>query len=99
MKFILFIRIHKETTITTSALHSGQTASYCLSTVAHWRTVLAYLREKHFGMDLTDTPFCSESVILQDIEARVTLADAINFLVNKYELACLDINSNAYMET
>lgn len=62
----------------------------CLSPVAHWRTLLVYLLEKHFGMDLNDTPFCSESVILQHIEAGVTLADAINFLVEKYELVRID---------
>lgn len=58
----------------TSAIHPGRAASCCLSPVAHWRTLLAYLLEKHFGMDLNDTPFCSESVILQHIEAGVTLA-------------------------
>jgi len=58
----------------TSAIHPRRAASCCLSPVAHWRTLLAYLLEKHFGMDLNDTPFCSESVILQHIEAGVTLA-------------------------
>jgi len=71
----------------------------CLSPVAHWRTLLVYLLEKHFGMDLNDTPFCSESVILQHIEAGVTLADAINFLVEKYELVRIDLRGNTYPES
>jgi len=58
-----------------------------------------YLLEKHFGMDLNDTPFCSESVILQHIEAGVTLADAINFLVEKYELVRIDLRGNTYPES
>jgi len=50
-------------------------------------------------MDLNDTPFCSESVILQHIEAGVTLADAINFLVEKYELVRIDRRGNTYPES
>lgn len=80
----------------TSAIHPGRAASCCLSPVAHWRTLLVYLLEKHFGLELTDTPFCSELVILQHIEAGVTLPDAINFLVEKYELVRIDTSSDAY---
>lgn len=80
----------------TSAIHPGRAGSCCLSPVAHWRTLLVYLLEKHFGLELTDTPFCSESVILQHIEAGVTLPDAINFLVEKYELVRIDTRSDAY---
>ncbi|EKN4010478.1 TPA: TA system toxin CbtA family protein [Yersinia enterocolitica] len=82
----------------TSAIHPRRAASCCLSPVAHWRTLLVYLLEKHFGMDLNDTPFCSESVILQHIEAGVTLADAINFLVEKYELVRIDTCGDTYTE-
>lgn len=83
----------------TSAIHPGRAASCCLSPIAHWRTLLVYLLEKHFGMDLNDTPFCSESVILQHIEAGVTLADAINFLVEKYELVRIDRRSKTCSES
>lgn len=82
----------------TSAIHPGRAASGCLSPVAHWRTLLVYLLEKHFGLELNDTPFCSESVILQHIEAGVPLVDAINFLVEKYDLVRIDINSDTYSE-
>lgn len=82
----------------TSAIHLGRAASCCLSPVAHWRTLLVYLLEKHFGLKLNDTPFCSESVILQHIEAGVTLADAINFLVEKYDLVRIDTHGDTYSE-
>ena len=80
----------------TSAFHLGRTASCCLSPLAHWRTLLVYLLENHFGLELNDTPFCSDLVILQHIEAGVTLADAINFLVEKYELVRIDTRGDAY---
>jgi cytoskeleton-binding toxin CbtA-like protein len=82
----------------TSVIHPGRAASCCLSPVAHWRTLLVYLLEKHFGLELNDTPFCSESVILQHIEAGVTLADAINFLVEKYDLVRIDTHGDTYSE-
>jgi len=83
----------------TSAIHPGRASSCCLSPVAHWRTLLVYLLEKHFGLELNDTPFCSESVILQHIEAGVTLADAINFLVEKYDLVRIDRRGTTYPES
>lgn len=82
----------------TSAIHSGRAASCCLSPVAHWRTLLIYLLEKHFGLKLNDTPFCNESVIQQHIEAGVTLADAINFLVEKYDWFQIDTSNDTYPE-
>lgn len=82
----------------TSAIHRGRAASCCLSPVMHWRTLLVDLLENHFGLELNDTPFCSESVIQQHIEAGVTLADTINFLVEKYDLVRVDTSSNAYAE-
>nr|WP_314508556.1 TA system toxin CbtA family protein [uncultured Pantoea sp.] len=82
----------------TSLIQPRRVASCCLSPVAHWRTLLVYLLEKHFGLELNDTPFCSDSVILQHIEAGVTLADAVNFLVEKYDLLRVDTNSNTDAE-
>lgn len=80
----------------TSVIHPGRAASCCLSPVAHWRTLLVYLLETHFGLELNDTPFCSESVIQQHIEAGVTLDDAINFLIEKYDLVRIDSSSDTY---
>jgi len=83
----------------TSAIHPGRAASCCLSPVTHWRTLLIYLLEKHFKLELNDRPFCSESVIQLHIEAGVTLADAINFLVEKYDLVRIDTSNYTYTES
>jgi hypothetical protein len=42
------------------------------------------------GLTLNDTPFSDESVIQEHIDAGITLADAVNFLVEKYELVRID---------
>ncbi|HEM8794449.1 TPA: toxin, partial [Enterobacter hormaechei] len=39
---------------------------------------------------INDTPFCNEAVIQEHIDAGITLADAVNFLVEKYELVRID---------
>ncbi|WGK56692.1 TA system toxin CbtA family protein [Pantoea sp. SS70] len=83
----------------TFSSHPERAASCCLSPTAHWRILLVYLLEKLFGLELNDTPFCSESVIQQHIEAGVTLVDAINFLVEKYDLVRVDTSSDACTES
>lgn len=62
----------------------------CLSTVAVWQMLLTRLLEKHYGLTLNDTPFSDETVIQEHINAGITLADAVNFLVEKYELVRID---------
>jgi len=52
--------------------------------------LLTRLLEKHYGLTLNDTPFCDETVIQEHIDASITLADAVNFLVEKYELVRID---------
>lgn len=67
-----------------------QAATLCLSPVAVWQKLLARLLEQHYGLKLNDTPFSDETVILEHIDAGITLADAVNFLVEKYELVRID---------
>lgn len=62
----------------------------CLSPVAVWQMLLTRLLEKHYGLTLNDTPFSDETVIQEHIDASITLADAVNFLVDKYELVRID---------
>ncbi len=52
--------------------------------------LLTRLLEKHYGLTLNDTPFSDETVIKEHIDAGITLANAINFLVEKYELIRID---------
>ena len=57
-----------------------------LSPVQIWQQLLTYLLEHHYGLTLNDTPFHDDSAIQEHIEVGITLADAVNFLVERYEL-------------
>ena len=73
-------------------------AKPCLSPVAVWQMLLARLLEQHYGLTINDTPFSDEVVIQQHIDAGITLADAINFLVEKYELVRIDRRGFSWQE-
>ncbi|MVX96055.1 toxin CbtA [Enterobacteriaceae bacterium 8376wB9] len=60
------------------------------SAVGVWQTLLTFLLEHHYGLTLNDTPFSHEQVIQQHIDAGISLADALNFIVEKYELVRTD---------
>lgn len=68
----------------------SQAAKPCLSPVAVWQMLLTRLLEQHYGLTLNDTPFSDETAIKEHIDAGITLADAVNFLVEKYELVRID---------
>ena len=65
-------------------------AKPCLAPVAVWQMLLTRLLKQHYGLTLNDTPFSEERVIQEHIDAGITLADAVNFLVEKYELIRID---------
>ncbi|EMI6682449.1 toxin [Enterobacter kobei] len=65
-------------------------AQSCPSPVEIWQQLLTYLLEQHYGLTLNDTPFGNDGVIQEHINAGITLADAVNFLVEKYELVRID---------
>ena len=67
-----------------------QAAKPCLAPVAVWQMLLTRLLKQHYGLTLNDTPFSEERVIQEHIDAGITLADAVNFLVEKYELVRID---------
>ncbi|MEI7267200.1 TA system toxin CbtA family protein [Pectobacterium versatile] len=70
----------------------------CSSPVAVWQQLLTYLLEKHYGLTLNDTSFCEENVIQEHINAGVTLVNAVNFLVERYELVRIDRNGFNWQE-
>ena len=70
----------------------SRAAKPCLSPVAVWQMLLTRLLKKHYGLTLNDTPFCDQTVIQEHIDAGITLANAVNFLVEKYELVRIDRN-------
>ena len=76
----------------------SQAAKPCLSPVAVWQMLLTRLLEQHYGLTLSDTPFSDETVIKEHIDARITLADAVNFLVDKYELVRIDRKGFSWQE-
>lgn len=65
-------------------------ASSCPSPVDIWQTLLTYLLEQHYGLTLNDTPFGNDGVVQEHIDAGISLADALNFLVEKSELVRID---------
>lgn len=65
-------------------------AKLCPSPVTVWQMLLTRLLEQHYGLTLNDTPFSDETVIQEHINAGITLVDAVNFLVEKYELVRID---------
>lgn len=58
--------------------------------VTAWQTLLTYLFQQHYGLTLNDTPFCESTVIQEHIDAGISLADAVNFQVERYALIRTD---------
>ncbi|MGY9522987.1 TA system toxin CbtA family protein [Citrobacter freundii] len=69
-----------------------------LSPVQVWQQLLTYLLEHHYGLTLNDTPFHDDAAIQEHIEAGITLADAMNFLVERYELVRIDRKEFTWQE-
>lgn len=76
----------------------SRAAKPCLPPVTIWQMLLTRLLEKHYGLTLNDTPFSDETVIKEHIDAGITLANAINFLVEKYELVRIDRRGFSWQE-
>ncbi|HDL7825275.1 TPA: toxin [Yersinia enterocolitica] len=69
-----------------------------LSPVQVWQQLLTYLLEHHYGLTLSDTPFHDDTAIEEHIDAGITLADAVNFLVERYELVRIDRKGFTWLE-
>lgn len=69
-----------------------------LSPVQVWQQLLTYLLEHHYGLTLNDTPFHDDAVIEEHIDAGITLADAVNFLVERYQLVLIDRKGFTWQE-
>ncbi|MDK2709769.1 TA system toxin CbtA family protein [Enterobacter cloacae] len=69
-----------------------------LSPVQVWQQLLTYLLDRHYGLTLNDTPFHNDAAIEEHIEAGITLADAVNFLVERYELVRTDRKGFSWQE-
>ncbi|HFD2063889.1 TA system toxin CbtA family protein [Enterobacter ludwigii] len=60
------------------------------SPVEIWLRLLSHLLEHHYGLTLNDTPFGNDGVIQEHIDAGISLCDAVNFIVEKYDLVRTD---------
>nr|CBX79217.1 Uncharacterized protein ykfI [Erwinia amylovora ATCC BAA-2158] len=69
-----------------------------LSHVQVWQQLLTYLLEHHYGLTLNDTPFHDDAAIEEHIDAGITLADAVNFLVERYKLVRIDRKGFTWQE-
>ncbi|EPC9283554.1 toxin [Atlantibacter subterranea] len=69
-----------------------------LSPVHVWQQLLTYLLDHHYGLTLNDTPFHDDATIEEHIDAGITLADAVNFLVERYELVRIDRKGFTWQE-
>ncbi|EPJ7474648.1 TPA: TA system toxin CbtA family protein [Klebsiella variicola] len=78
--------------------HPTRAAQPCLSPVEIWQLLLTHLLSQHHGLTLNDTPFSDEATIQEHIDAGISLSDAVNFLVEKYELVRIDCDGCSVME-
>lgn len=71
-------------------LSSTQEAPTRLLPLDVWRRLLSHLLDRHYGLTLNDTPFGNDGVIQEHIDAGISLCDAVNFIVEKYDLVRTD---------
>lgn len=76
-----------------SLLSPSRADHACPSPVEVWQLLLTHLLEQHYGLALNDTPFGNDGVIEQHIDAGISLADAVNFIVEKDALVRIDRRS------
>ncbi|EOV8113019.1 TA system toxin CbtA family protein [Enterobacter hormaechei] len=81
-----------------SAVPATAPVSSRLSPVQVWQQLLTYLLDHHYGLTLNDTPFHDDAAIKEHIDAGITLADAVNFLVERYELVRIDRKGFSWQE-
>jgi len=65
----------------------------CPPPVQVWQLLLTHLLDKYYGLTLNDTPFGDDNVIQAHINAGISLCDAVNFIVERYELVRTDNSS------
>jgi len=74
----------------TQPLSSTREASPHPSPVEIWQQLLSHLLDQHYGLTLNDTSFGNNGVIQEHIDAGISLCDAVNFIVEKYDLIRTD---------
>lgn len=77
----------------TQPLSSTGEASPHTPPVEIWQRLLSHLLDRHYGLALNNTPFGNDGVIQEHIDAGISLCDAVNFIVEKYDLVRIDRRS------
>lgn len=72
-------------------------ASCCLSPAEVWRTLLTHLLAQHYGLAFSDTPFGEEDTIQVHIDAGVPMAEALNAVVEMYDLVRTDRDNAGFI--
>lgn len=57
--------------------------------IFHWQRLVHHLLTVHFGIGLDDTDLSDEAVACQSVKAGMTASDAVNHLVDKFDLVKL----------
>ncbi|HDT1288339.1 TPA: toxin [Enterobacter asburiae] len=81
-----------------STVPATVTVSSRLSPMQVWQQLLTYLLEPHYDLTLNDTLFHDDTAIEEHIDAGIALADAVNFLVERYELVRIDRKGFTWQE-
>ncbi|EBP9467765.1 TPA: DUF905 family protein [Salmonella enterica subsp. enterica serovar Saintpaul str. CFSAN004155] len=68
----------------------ARVTSCCLLPADVLRTLLTHLLAQHYGLALNDTPFGEEGTIQAYIDAGVSMMEALNTVVEKYDLVRTD---------
>jgi len=74
----------------TQPLSQTREAPARLSPEDVWQRLLSHLLDRHYGLMLNDTPFGNDGVIQEHIDAGISLWDAVNFIVEKFDLVRTD---------
>ena len=68
----------------------SRAAQPCPSPITVWQSLLTYLLAQHYGLTLNDTAFSDNAVIQAHIGDGISLADALNAMVEKFDLVRID---------
>jgi cytoskeleton-binding toxin CbtA-like protein len=88
--FIDHLANYEITHMQTLLVTPKRAAYACPSPVVVWQSMLTYLLEQHYGLALNDTEFSDDAVIHEHIDAGISLAYALNFTVEKFDLVRID---------
>ena len=82
----------------TLALPSPAAVTPRLSPLAAWQKLLSYLLQRHYGLELSDTPFSDDTVIQEHIDRALSPMDAVNYVVERYALVRTDRSGFSFTE-